>query len=52
MLQTFIEAHDASLLRDAHLSNVELTLLPVSESLAPMEGWTGQLWADFIQPGL
>jgi hypothetical protein len=51
MHQTFTEAYDASLLSDVHLSNVEFTLLPVSASLAPGEGWTRHLWADLMMPG-
>ena len=52
MQQTFTEEYDAGLLRDAHLSNVTFTLLPISESLSPGIGWSKELWADILLPSL
>jgi hypothetical protein len=52
MLQTFKEALYSNQVRDAHLSAVEFTLLPVSSSLVAGKGWTRHLWSDLILPSL
>lgn len=52
MQRSFLDSYEAALLRDAHLSNVESTLLPASENSVTAKRWTHQLCADLIQPGL
>lgn len=50
MAASFQDAHRRGLLRDSQLSDVDVCLLPVSESLVPGERIEGSLWWDVLFP--
>jgi hypothetical protein len=52
MEQTFREAYESGDLRDAHMSNVTFTLLPISESLSAGPMRSQELWGDIVWQGL
>lgn len=49
---SFQDAHRQGLLRDSQVADVDVCLLPVSESLVPGEAVEGSMWRDILVPAM
>lgn len=52
MAASFQDAHRSGLLRDSQVAEVDVCLLPMSESLVPGEAVEGNMWWDILVPAL
>lgn len=52
MAASFQAAHRQGLLRDSQVADVDVCLLPVSESLVPGEPIEGSMWWDILVPAM
>lgn len=48
MAASFLDAHRNGLLRDSQVADVDVCLLPISESLVPGEAIEGSMWWDVL----
>jgi len=52
MSASFLDAHRSGQLRDSQVADVDVCLLPVSESLVPGDAVEGNMWWDVLVPAM
>ncbi|MBK6854947.1 MAG: hypothetical protein IPG93_26075 [Burkholderiales bacterium] len=52
MAASFLDAHRSGLLRDSQVADVDVCLLPISESLVPGDAVEGNMWWQILLPAL